>query len=922
MLLSKKGNVLLVVLFNCLFINVNAQTGEAQLSLHVIDNDSIPLPQVHVSAQPNKQVVTNDKGLAEMRLPAANYVLKLQHPHFRTKEVTVRLLNNQQLTVMLEANQIALQEVVFTAKEDKGLTSKSVINRKAMEHLQPSSFSDLMELIPGGLAKDPSLTSSNRVFLRENSNVPLAGYATSSLGVQFMVDDHILNSNSDFQRSLNNSQLGQAAQYRTNVTTGVDMRSISTNDIEKVEIIRGIPSAGYGDLTSGLIKIERKIGHSPLQSRLKVDGFSKQYYLGKGFKLKENWHLNASFDFLDAKSDPSDDTQNYQRITASLRSKVILPLWGNSLDWRTNIDFTGTLDQTTVDPDTGYAPIDRYKSYNRKIGFSNNFVYHLPKTSVFNQIRLNTSVRQGYDRIQQVQFVQYSGPRALSLSTQAGENRGIYAKPSFIAEYMTDGKPLDMNAQLQADGKKSIFGVVNHYEVGMDWRYSKNNGLGDVFDLSQPPSPTMTTRPRAFKAIPATQTLAAFIGDRLQYKINKHAFTFYGGLRFNTLLGIDKSYAISNKVFVEPRMNFQYGLPQWMINNKPFQVDVTVGYGEFYKQPTNYYLYPDKQYRDYAQLNHYHNDEQYRYVNYLTYVQPLENKNLTAAKNIKKEIRVDFSYNRHEFSVTYFDEKMNNGFRAVNQYNIYHYKSYDPTKVDLTTWGPQGPDLTNVPYKEVQLHSAYSKTENGSVTHKKGVEFQYSSPRFEAINTRLTLSGAWFETEYFNSVPIEEVPPGSFGGLVSYPYVGIYKDDKGYKNSNLNYNMMVDTYLPSLDLTISASVQGSIFTQSQRNQIERDPIAYRDLNGDTYAFTEADRTDIYKQWLVRNTSSTDALMDKVSYTINVNLKVTKSIYKSLKASMFVNRLFNYANPYYFNGIKVEPKNGLAPYFGMEMNYNF
>ena len=38
----------------------------------------------------------------------------------------------------------------------------------------------------------------------------------------------------------------------TFVNSGVDMRSVSTDDIESVEVVRGIPSVEYGDLTSGM----------------------------------------------------------------------------------------------------------------------------------------------------------------------------------------------------------------------------------------------------------------------------------------------------------------------------------------------------------------------------------------------------------------------------------------------------------------------------------------------------------------------------------------------------------------------------------------------------------------------------------------------------------------------------------------------
>ena len=43
---------------------------------------------------------------------------------------------------------MALNEVVVTASESKRATSASIVDRTAMKHLQPSSFSDLMELVP------------------------------------------------------------------------------------------------------------------------------------------------------------------------------------------------------------------------------------------------------------------------------------------------------------------------------------------------------------------------------------------------------------------------------------------------------------------------------------------------------------------------------------------------------------------------------------------------------------------------------------------------------------------------------------------------------------------------------------------------------------------------------------------------------
>lgn len=920
----RKG-VKYIILFSALqglSTTVSAQDKTARIDVQVMDRDSITLENVNLEFDSNLKFKTNNKGQLITNLPYGVYNLKISLPSYEPKTIQVIVDKDKIIPIFLTSDAIALQEVVFTAKEDQGLTSKSVINKQAMLHLQPSSFADLMELLPGGLAQDPNLISSNSIRLRETEDEG-SKYATGSLGVQFMVDDNIINSNSDFQKSLDSSFMLSAPTSRENYQTGVDMRSISTNDIEKVEIIRGIPSASYGDLTSGLIKIERKIGNTPLQARLKVDGFSKQYYIAKGFKVKDNWSINASFDYLDAKNDPSDETNNYKRITSSIRSKADLKIGENALQWRTNLDFTGTLDQTTIDPDTGYALTDKYKSYNRKISLANNFDYKLKKEYFFNNIKLNTSIQQGFDRIEQTKLVQYSGPRSISVSTEEGENVGIYPNLSFISESYTDGKPLDIQAKLEARGNRKTGDFKFDYEIGTDWRLSKNNGEGDVFDITQPPSPTMTTRPRSFKSIPGSQILSAYGGNTLAYKLNQHGFNLYTGFRTSSMLGVNSSYKIAGKIYVEPRVNFQYNLPKLKLGKHDLQIDLTMGYGEFYKQPTNIALYPTKKYNDYAQLSYYNNDERYRYVSYMTYITDLANKDLVAAKNIKKEVRVDFGYRKHNLSVTLYRENMNNGFRTVDYYNIHRYKKYDATKVDINQWTENGPNLSNVPYQDISTFAVYSLTENGSVTKKEGIEFQYSSPRFKAINTRFTLSGAWMQTEYYNSVPYYYKPSVSIGGSTSgFPYVGIYENDEGYKNSQMNYNLMIDTYVPRLDLTFSASVQGTLFKKNFRLGKYPDPYAYMDLNGDIFEFTEADKTDTYKQWLVRNVSETDYMQNKTSYTVNVNLKVTKSIYKSVRASMFVNRLFNYQNPYTFNGVYYKPKSNTSPYFGMEINYNF
>ena len=125
-----------------------------------------------------------------------------------------------------------IQEVVVTAEESTGKSSASVINKDAMTHLQPSSFSDILQTLPGATTKDPNLTQTNTIRLREASNAAASSeYDASSLGTSFVIDGAPVSTDANMQYV--QSDVSGADAKRTSVGAGVDMRSISTDDIEK-----------------------------------------------------------------------------------------------------------------------------------------------------------------------------------------------------------------------------------------------------------------------------------------------------------------------------------------------------------------------------------------------------------------------------------------------------------------------------------------------------------------------------------------------------------------------------------------------------------------------------------------------------------------------------------------------------------------
>ena len=166
----------------------------------------------------------------------------------------------------MKASSFYLKEVTVLATQNKaGKSTASNVSRQALDHLQTNSIKDIMQLLPGGEITNSSLSSSNTISLRTLSNGD-DNSQMNSLGTSIIADGAPLSNNANFQ-TLAPSITGGAGA----AGTGVDLRKISTDNIESIEVIRGIPSAEYGDLTSGVVIIKSKAGKEPLRVRFKTN---------------------------------------------------------------------------------------------------------------------------------------------------------------------------------------------------------------------------------------------------------------------------------------------------------------------------------------------------------------------------------------------------------------------------------------------------------------------------------------------------------------------------------------------------------------------------------------------------------------------------------------------------------------------------
>lgn len=845
------------------------------------------------------------------------------------KSLTIPLKNHA--IIPLRQNATALGEVVVTARVSDGPVTSSIIGRDAMTHLQPNSIADLMELLPGGYAKDPNMGEANTITLRETGTMGAYGaitknnnYSISSLGTQFMVDGVPISTDANLQYSplsdTQSSASSSTVENNRNITNrGVDMRSISTDDIESVEVVRGIPSVEYGNLTSGLINIKKIRRAIPLTARFKADGYSKLFSLGKGLQLdgEGNSILNVDLGYMDSKIDPTDNFENYKRVTGALR----YTLRGDrkeKIKWQWNLafDYSGSFDDSKSDPDINYGRVDEYKSSYSRLALTNGFNVKMPK-SWFKELDVNTLVSLQLDRLRQTRLVAPQRYGIVPLSWSDGENEAQAVYAEYTAHYLCDGKPF--NAYVKVKG---VMGFKTPYtlhtiKVGANWDLAKNFGRGQVYDMHHPLSVSgWSSRPRKYSDIPSLQNFSLFAEELLKADVGQSKVELMLGVRLNTLLGLDKQYDMSGKYYADPRANLAWHFPKFEVAGKPMSISLNGGYGITTKMPTLNYLYPDKYYSNFICLAYFDtaNPEQDSKFVVHTYVQEPTNYHIKPARNHKWEIRLDMDWNDNRLSVDYFRESMTSGFRYSTIYGVYDYKSYDVSQMAA------GKDYTTLPYENKRVLDGYQQSSNGSELVKQGIELAFTSQRIHCLRTRINVTGAWFHTRYTNSQPMySPVTTVIDGTAVRDKYVGLYNWNDGRENDRLNTNVTFDTQIPEWKLIFTTSVQCMWMIRTKQMWKNGTPMAYMSyVDGQLHDFKDADRSDPYLMQLVRTYNEEQFKPFTVPMSMLVHLKVTKEIGKYMRLSFFANKILDYLPDYTANG-KVIRRNA-SPYFGVEAGF--
>ena len=848
---------------------------------------------------------------------------------YQTLDIDIKIPAKNDLIIELKPASYSLSEVVVQSKEGDRGNSVSLIEKTAMQHIQPSSFADVLQLLPGHSSSETKMNTANFVTMRQ------AGTDNNtSLGTSFIINGSIVNNDANLQSyyGLTDDRLSN----RTTTSKGVDMRTISTDKIESVEVIRGIPSAKYGDVTAGVINIELKSGYTPWEGRAKVDLKNQLFSVGKGLILPNiGGALNVDVDYAAYNPNPRNDLENYTRVTFASRYENTFKLSSSAnLLLRGSFSYTGSFDDVKNDAqalNNGYLKTD-YDNY----AMSLQGTLKLKKTFI-KEAKYAMSYNVTKDNMERYNLVTLSGATPLPATSlvEGIFDSGFLPPEEYYSKLNVEGKPVSLNTSLDLKSELRIGNTFHSFSYGTSFSYAKNKGKGQIYDSAHPPYISLKSiRPRAFSDIPAIQKLSFYLEDNINWKFGESKLALQPGIRFTSMVGMDKKYEMQGKWYAEPRANMKFTFPQFQIAGNNSSFAITGGIGQLYRFPTMSQLYPDKIYFDYVQLNYYPENEDYRYTNIKTYISDPTNYALEPAKNTKYEIGFVFVTGNIKLDVTFFKESMDNGF-STGQTSVSHtYTYYEAGSVQNPT---SRPTLDQFTYTNEYITSLYSRNINDAGVYKKGIEYTLDLGKISAIYTRIWLNGAWFRTHYTYNALQYKKPTGTMQYLDPtlneyvtrpYKYIGIYEySDDAKVRSQFNTNIYLDTHIPFLRMIFTTSIQNMWFETARRDYNIGMPSYYLDEYGNKYQFTDTQLNDAnFIQLIDTQKSSYKFKTDRTAMATKVNLKLSKEIGDNIRLACYLNNVLTYLPDYTsYTGTRVTNRsNGTDadPYFGAELNIKF
>ena len=899
-----------------------AQTDKATVEGVVRDSDGKPLSFATMFiAELGTGVSTDLEGKFRFTgTKGTEYTLNVSYLNHVDKEVKVKAGSPEPLVIVLEEQSYELAEVVVMADYKKNQGSTAVINQQALEHIQPTSVADVLSLIPGGLFRESSATGFNRISLRQSGSDD-----NTSLGMAVVMDG-IPQDNDGFRASIPGLSTDEYSD-RLGMNRGIDLKTLSTDHIRKIEIVKGISSAKLGNLSSGVIQTTSKIGITPAQLRMKVDPLTKLIYLGKGFRISPKMgYLHTGIDYTSVYDDRRDPMSKYSRLTGQVTYNNSVDVGDKTLFLFFKLSEVYTLNQAKEDELTQDYNESFRNKYSRTGASFKAQMYDLGK--IVDNVEFIASADYTYDLIDRNRLVQTGtplpSPLPSPLATEEGESEGIYLPSTYYSPFQIENKPLSLLTQLNAESLFETRSFRHKVIYGLSWKRTKNYGEGVMVDMTRPPYPGNNeyVRPVPNRSIPALSVGAAYAEEQLKHSNRWFDFELNAGVRFTQMFNLDTKYTELRKLQVEPRINAALSFNIDLAGGKSLRNMFRFGFGQENKLPTLDYIYPDRVYKDMIVLNAYtKQDDPFNHLITYTKIYDVTNNSLRPNRNTKYEAGWDVEYEGYSLSLTFFKEHSDRGFESVAEYSPVRYTRYvDPIDGQ--------PIVGRRPEKEDYVADPYATfvdmdiVRNSMKVEKKGLEYLLRFPKIIPLSTTVEINGAYYDTRYSSGAPLQYHPAFRDDDRPQ-PYVGIYRRQDITRQRIFNTNLWFNTNIPRYKMIFTTFFQFIWLNEEMRINGDEYPSAYFDTDGRMHTVDDRilqsikDGHTVWRHYHIYKEDFSETL----PVSLTVNFKVTKEFSRMIRASFFVNNILD-INPLYKNRYNQNVRVWQKSFFGAEMTFSF
>lgn len=834
------------------------------------------------------------------RLPVAYKVSMLG---YKDVEGEICLDGKDNVRILMEEESLSMREVVVVAQAGQGGESTtSIIGRQALDHLQATSLKDILQLLPGGVSmKNPSLTSPGQFKVRT-----LASDDNATFGAAIIINGMPVSTNANMNTGLGLSSISSG-------NSGADLRSIATDDIESVEIIRGVASAEYGDVSSGVMIVNKRIGVSDLNMKARIMPGIMQLHAGKGFDIKSAGSLNISADYARGTSDPRFLTDKYNRGILSLahRKTLLDKTWTLT----TNIDLSYTGEWKGADPDEPEAMKKFFSSRDAfSLRLSHNGMLKLDK-ALARTLKYDVALSLSSDRIFNDRLVSV-GSGAILDATKDGMYEGTPYPSSYETLSGTKSNPVMYWAKFSDLFYLNVGNMSNRFNVGTEWKIEGNRGIGQ-YDKTPKFKAFAQDRIRRFCDIPYMNQISAYVEDNVVLTFSERRYpniTGQVGVRWTVV----QPWRNERMMALSPRLNIAVNPVRYL--------SLRLGYGISEKVPSLQDLYPSPDYYDFYNMSV--SDGQKSYYLYSTRVfdnKPVSIKTMRGTKyELGFDVRLD---NGMSFSVVGYHEKVSRGFGTDNsEWKTLVFDVWNAADVTFTGQKPIY-DQQNPSRRDTVLYNLI-RPGNPKSRRNRGIEFDFNFGKINATNTSFYLSGAWSETRSSSSNLGYKLPVGE---ARNYGPVYVVYPESSYsfsENRRFSATLRVVQHIPVIRFIVSASAQCILYEYDHEVSSGTRPLGY--IYGSEYIkFTEDQLDDIefnFHGYMLKD-QIFDTRISNVPVTWPaiwcLDMRVTKEIGDKAGFSFYANNvLFN--QPWQSNSVsvsKVERNGGLFSY-GLEIFLNF